>query len=127
MTYSVRDRLAYIGKRQDQVRGEWIIYSRGPNQVHILMAPGHIDVQDIIPQTAISVIRYVDFIITSAKIVLPTIGLTKPQRGDTILWEGRLYVATPPSQGDDVYQPTNMYRDRLRVHTVLTTDVETAI
>lgn len=120
--YQVRDRLKYIGKRVSQVRGEYLLYQRGQSSVPLLIAPGHTDVQDLTPQTSVTQIRYVDFIINRKELILPGYGLTLPQRGDSVIWNGDTYILTPPTDVDDVYTPTTMYRDRLRIHTVLTTE-----
>lgn len=120
MAYSVRDRLKYIGQRQNAVRGEPISYSRGAATVYLTAVPGHTDVQDLIPETIVTVARYVDFIFAAADLFLPGLGIVLPLPGDKIVWEGNLYVVTAPTASDDVYNFTTMYRDRLRVHTLLT-------
>lgn len=120
MAYSVKDRLKYIGTRQNQVRGELVTYIRGAAQIQIYQCPGHTDVQDLIPENVISVGRYVDFIFFTQDINLPGLGLTIPIRGDKVVWQGNVYVATPPMANEDVYNYTTMYKDRLRVHTILT-------
>lgn len=123
MAYSIRDRLSYIGVRQNQVRGELIEYQRGPDlgaRISIYAVPGHTDVQDLTPHTIVSQARYVDFIINKTDLRLPGVGLFLPQRGDRVIWEGNTYVVTPPTDVDEVYQPTTMYRDRIRIHTLLT-------
>jgi hypothetical protein len=121
MSYSVKDRLPYIGRRVTEVRGEYITYQRKDCAIVLLMAPGHTDVQDMIPETVVTQLRYVDFLITRKELVLPRYGLTLPERNDRIFWNGDEYVVTPPAISDDVYQFTTMYRDRLRVHTLFTT------
>lgn len=120
MPYAVRDRLKYIGTRQDEVRGELVTYQRGGVSIQIRQCPGHTDVQDLIPENVISVGRYVDFIFFTQDIALPGLGVTLPIRGDLILWEGHTYTVTAPAASDDVYNFTTMYRDRIRVHAILT-------
>lgn len=130
MVYSVANRLNYIGKRVNQTRGELGKYTRpGSTQkgniredswTFLFLTPGHTDVQDLIPQTVVTQIRYVDFILTAADLNLPGIGLTTPQQGDLIEWQGNTYTVTAPTATDDVWLPTTMYRDRIRVHTTLT-------
>lgn len=120
MSYNFRDRIGYIGKRQNAVRGEKILYARGAAQITLYAVPGHTDVQDLVPENVITVARYVDFIISAADLKLPGLGITLPIRGDKITWEGNIYIATPPQALEDCYNFTTMYRDRLRVHTVLT-------
>lgn len=119
MAYSVRERLKYIGKRQNGTRGEWVTYSRGAASVQIQQCPGHTDVQDLISNTVIDAVRYVDFIFFHRDLVLPGLGKIIPQRGDLIVWEGKTYTVTPPTATDDAYNFTTMYRDRVRIHTVL--------
>lgn len=118
--YDIKSRLGYIGRRQTQVRGETIQYARGTVSILLDICPGHIDVQNLTPTSIVSEVRYTDFIITASDLVLPGIGLTLPQRGDIIRWNGETYTATPPTDVDGVFNYTNMYKDRLRIHTVLT-------
>lgn len=120
MTYRVKDRLNYIGTRQDQVRGEVVTYCRGMNCVPLSQCPGHTDVQDLIPENIVSVGRYVDFIFFTAQLIIPNVGLTLPQRGDLITWQGSTYTCTSPTATDEVFNFTTMYKDRIRVHTILT-------
>ena len=122
MPYAVRNRLNYIGTRQNEVRGEPIVYSRGTNSVTLYQCPGHTDVQDLVPENAITIGRYVDFIIFASQLVIPSVGLTLPVHNDLIQWEGKTYTVVSPTATDDVYNFTTMYRDRLRIHTILTTD-----
>lgn len=124
MGYSVRDRLKYIGTRENEVRGEWVTYSRGGASIQIEQCPGHTDVQDLISNTVVDAVRYVDFIFFSRELNLPGYGVIIPQRGDLIVWEEKTYTVTAPTAADDVYNFTTMYRDRVRIHAVLTTALQ---
>jgi hypothetical protein len=66
----------------------------------------------------------VDFIFFSRELKLPGFGVIIPQRGDLIVWENKTYTVTSPTATDDVYNFTTMYRDRVRIHAVLTTAIE---
>lgn len=112
-----RKRLGYIGTRQDAIRGEPVQYTRGATTGWISAAPGHTDVQDLIPENAISVARYVDLIVFMASLTAAGFGL--PQRGDKFVWEGNTYNVVPPTASDEVYTFTTMYRDRVRIHGLL--------
>ena len=122
MSYSVRDRMKHIARRQMETRGEFGKYTRKNSSILIRACPGHTDVQDLSPTAVTTQIRYVDFIITAADLNLPGVGLTLPERGDLWEWEGNTYTVTAPTDTDDVYNFTTMYRDRIRFHTLLTTD-----
>lgn len=124
VAYSVRDRLKYIGTRQNETRGELCTYSRGGASIQLQQCPGHTDVQDLISNTVVDAVRYVDFIFFSKELKLPGLGVIIPTRGDLIVWEGKTYVVTAPTAADDVYNFTTMYRDRVRIHAVLTTALE---
>lgn len=118
--YRTANRLGYVGSRMRGVSGETARYSRGSAVGYIKVTPGHTDVQDVHPEGAVTIILYVDFIITASDLVLQGIGRTLPVAGDQILWRGKLYVVTPPTQSDDCYNFTTQYRDRLRVHSLYT-------
>ena len=121
MPYRIQDRLPYIGTRMAEVFEERGFYSRGANGLWLTITPGHTDVQDVSPEQIVTQVRYVDFIIFTAQLIIPTVGLTLPEHGDTILWQSSLYTLTPPAVNEDCYNFTTMLKDRLRVHCLKTT------
>ncbi len=122
MAYVFRDRLDHVGDRMKVLNYEIVSYRRGATTISGLNAsPVRTDNQELIPKTGITNIRNVDWIFTTADLVMDG-GLIEPEYGDEVIRANgeRFQVcafAASTLENESPFSYITSKRTRMRVHT----------